>query len=139
MMTSQQFRRYLYIYFSISKAQTESQGNRSMHVRESYRSADVWQSPIITAFTVYCRNVSAVHKKKIISEVDINLRTALNSTHRPLTNEQSADILGLGLIRSLLTLEQAQPVKKQSLTIKTTHYRPFYSSISSYICHLSKS
>ena len=27
---------------------TVSQGNRSMHTRESYRSGDVWQSPIIT-------------------------------------------------------------------------------------------
>ncbi len=28
-------------------AQTMSQGNRGMHVRESYRSPDVWQSLII--------------------------------------------------------------------------------------------
>ncbi len=33
---------------SMSLAQTVSQGNRSTHARESYRSGDVWQSHIIT-------------------------------------------------------------------------------------------
>ncbi len=46
----QEFCTLLFLHYKLmSCAQTMSQGNRGTHVQESYRSTDVWQSPIITS------------------------------------------------------------------------------------------